>query len=543
MSRSSEAPQNSFSLRTGKDVAEFLSATWPALRYCLYRMPPAERYRTFTITKRSGGNRTIESPCLQIKLFQQALLHRLEEIYVPRVSVHGFTFGRSIVTNARRHVGCRWLLNIDLQEFFPSIHIGRIIGLFKAWPFNWENEAAVTLAQICTLNGRLPQGGPTSPILSNMICFKMDREILALAKTHRCTYTRYADDISISTPLPELSPAIATGNGGEIIVANELSSIITSARFQINAAKVRLQHRSHRMVVTGLKVNRFPNVRRQLISQIRAMLHAWKKFGVQAADTEFAAKYNRRSRSPFASAPAFRNVLLGKLLFLGQVRGFSDKRFTEFASQLYELDPTLLPKSPTYSVSQIARSATCVLTNDDESKTATGFFLTGVGLITCHHVAEWATRAFYPDSLAEWYPITVLESQPDADLAICKTDLPPRYELSPSFVDMRNGTGVFLHGFPQYNPGFAGQFQQGQINGRRQLFGHTRYIVSMRIVAGNSGGPLLNAFGNVVGVAVTGDVDQEKGYSPVDYGAIPIRYLNDFALLRPQKAKTETSGA
>ena len=504
-------------------------------------MPVAERYRTFTISKRGAGTRTIESPCLQIKLLQQALLHRLEEIYAPRVSVHAFTFGRSIVTNAKRHVGCRWLLNVDLQDFFSSIHIGRIIGLFKAWPFNCENEAGVTLAQICTFNGRLPQGGPTSPIISNMICFKMDREILALAKTHRCTYTRYADDITISTRLPELSPAIGTQNGGEIIVGNELGAIITSARFQINAAKLRLQHRSHRLVVTGLKVNRFPNVRRQLISQIRAMLHAWKKFGVQAADAEFAAKYNRRSRSPFAPAPAFRNVLLGKLLFLGQVRGFSDKRFTEFATQLYELDPTLLPKSPTYAVSQIARSAACVLTNDDESRTATGFFLSGVGLVTCHHVAEWATKAFYPDSLSDRYPITVLESKPDADLAICKTDLPARYELSPSFVDIRNGSGVFLHGFPQYNPGFTGQFQQGEVTGRRQLFGHTRYIVSMRIVAGNSGGPLLNAFGKVVGVAATGDVDQEKGYSPTDYGAIPIRYLNDFALLRPQKAESKTA--
>jgi S1-C subfamily serine protease len=293
------------------------------------------------------------------------------------------------------------------------------------------------------------------------------------------------------------------------------------------------------MVVTGLKVNRFPNVRRQLISQIRAMLHAWKKFGIQAADAEFAAKYNKRSRSPFAQAPAFRNVLLGKLLFLGQVRGFSDKRFTEFATQLYDLDPTLLPKSPTYAVSQLARAATCVLVNDDESKTATGFFLHGIGLITCHHVVEWVTQAFYPDALSGRYSVTLVESKPDADLAVCKTNLPARYELSPNFADLRNNAGVFLYGFPQYNPGFPGQFQQGQITGRRQMFGCTRYIVSMRIVAGNSGGPLLDAFGRVVGVAITGDVDQEKGYSPSDYGAIPIRYLNDFAVLRPVKDQPE----
>jgi S1-C subfamily serine protease len=223
---------------------------------------------------------------------------------------------------------------------------------------------------------------------------------------------------------------------------------------------------------------------------------------------------------------------LGKLLFLGQVRGFSDKRFSKFASQLYDLDPTLLPKSPTYAVSQIARSATCVLTDEDETNTGTGFFLEGVGLITCHHVAIWATRAFYPDSFTDSYKVTCIESKSDLDLAICQTDLPARYELKPNFAQLRDGTGVFLHGFPGYNPGFTGQFQQGQITGRRQLFGHTRYIVSMRIVGGNSGGPLLNAFGEVVGVAVTGDTRQSTGYDPRDYGAIPIGYLNTFAAMR-----------
>ena len=109
------------------------------------------------------------------------------------------------------------------------------------------------------------------------------------------------------------------------------------------------------------------------------------------------------------------------------------------------------------------------------------------------------------------------------------------------FPNLRNNTGVFLYGFPQYNPGFPGQFQQGQLTGRRQMFGCTRYIVSMRIVEGNSGGPLLNGFGKVVGVAITGDVDQTKGYSPADYGAIPIRYLRDFAVLRSSKEQTDTS--
>jgi V8-like Glu-specific endopeptidase len=127
--------------------------------------------------------------------------------------------------------------------------------------------------------------------------------------------------------------------------------------------------------------------------------------------------------------------------------------------------------------------------------------------------------------------VTCLESKEDVDLAICQTDLPPRYELKPNFSQLRDGTGVFMHGFPGYNPGFKGQFQHGQITGRRQIFGYSRYIVSMRIVGGNSGGPLLNAYGDVVGVAVTGDTRQDAGYDPRDWGAIPIGHLNSFAAM------------
>lgn len=360
-----------------------------------------------------------------------------------------------------------------------------------------------------------------------MICYKLDRELTQLCKENRCVYTRYADDITFSTRYVSLPVAVARPTEDGVIIGDSVTSIISSASFAINPNKVRLQSRSQRMVVTGLKVNRFPNVSRRLISQVRAMLHAWKKFGIKQAQLEFERKYNTKTRSPFSGVPAFRNVLLGRLLFIGQVRGFSDRTFAALAAELYERDPSLLPKAPSYAAKQKARGATCVLTNDDESKTGTGFFLARVGLVTCHHVAEWATKAFYPDALLEHHPVRMIHGKGASDLAICETPLRPRYELAPSYNDIPNDTGVFLHGFPQYNPGFLGQFQSGQINGRRNVFGYTRYLVSMRIVGGNSGGPLLNSKGEAIGVAVTGDVEQAAGYSPSDYGVIPIRFLTE----------------
>ena len=167
-----------------------------------------------------------------------------------------------------------------------------------------------------------------------------------------------------------------------------------------------------------------------------------------------------------------------------------------------------------------------MLTDDYEEETGTGFFLKGYGLVTCHHVSKFATRAFYPNGTI--HAVKFIESDPATDLAILKTDLMPRYELTPKFTDLPIHAGVFLYGFPNYNPGFEGLLQKGQIIGKRHTFGHGRLIISSRVVEGNSGGPLLDAYGNAVGVAVTGDSSQKTGYSPSDWAAVPIRYLNNF---------------
>jgi len=96
---------NFAALQTGRDVAAFLSVNWRALRHCLYRLPLSERYRLFEIPKRGGGSRVIYAPASSIKAMQLTLLCQIEQVYIPRAPVHAFTFERSIVTNARRHVG------------------------------------------------------------------------------------------------------------------------------------------------------------------------------------------------------------------------------------------------------------------------------------------------------------------------------------------------------------------------------------------------------------------------------------------------------
>lgn len=108
---------------------------------------------------------------------------------------------------------------------------------------------------------------------------------------------------------------------------------------------MRLQIRNQRQEVTGLTVNKYPNVKRQYVRQIRGMLHAWRKFGLQNAEDEYFSRYDKKYRGPYKERPSFKYIVKGKIEYLGMVRGTSDWIYLHFLKQLKELDPTLVTKS------------------------------------------------------------------------------------------------------------------------------------------------------------------------------------------------------
>lgn len=199
------------------------------------------------------------------------------------------------------------------------------------------------LAQICCFRDELPQGAPTSPIVSNMICARMDTQLQRLAKKHRCFYTRYADDITFSTTL-KVFPYTLGGNTstGKAEVGRKLLEIIDENGFCVNETKVRLQGKHGRQEVTGLTVNEKPNVPRTYVRQIRAMLYAWSEFGHDAAEEEFLNEYDEKYRGPYKETPSFGEVVRGKIEFLGMVRGKQDRIYCRFLSCLRELAPELV---------------------------------------------------------------------------------------------------------------------------------------------------------------------------------------------------------
>lgn len=271
-------------------------------------------------------------------------------MYQPKGPTHGYVKNKSIVTNAERHSRRRYVLNLDLQDFFPTITFKRVRGLFKAVPYSRNEEISTWLAHICCWHRTLPQGAPTSPVISNMICAAMDSQLRRLAVEKRCVYTRYADDITFSTSMRQFPSTLAriedTSGGRRLVIGEELAGLIKKNGFRINEKKSRLQTTNRRQEVTGLTVNRFPNVSRAFLNQLREMLFVWKKFGETAAAHTFETRWDGHSRSPVKKQPPdFRHVVKGKIEFVGMVRGKSDPTYIRLLGQLKELAPELVQSS------------------------------------------------------------------------------------------------------------------------------------------------------------------------------------------------------
>lgn len=329
LTRSPEEIENLFkTLNSFADIANILEVEPGYLNFVLFQIPLAERYTSFEIPKKRGGMRKICAPIAPIKIIQQKLKDILYIVYNPRCSAHAYIKNeedkepRNVVSNANFHSKKVWVFNIDLKDFFPSIHFGRVRGLFMNPPYDLPYKVANNLARICCYENGLPQGAPTSPIISNMICNKMDSQLRRVATGLRCHYTRYADDITFSTNQKSFPREIVdVGQDGSITVGKSVEYIIENNKFEINQKKVSLQHKTNRQLVTGLVVNRFPNVNRKYVRNIRTMLHRWEKSDYQTVQErylkDFAKKKHRYSDKPEAQ---FLDYLRGKIEYLGMVR-------------------------------------------------------------------------------------------------------------------------------------------------------------------------------------------------------------------------------
>ena len=316
------------------------------MKHLLYYCNPNHafhRYRQFKIRKKSGGFRQITAPRNRsFMMLLQSVNEMLKAMYTPSDYAMGFTENRSVVTNAAIHKGQNYVFNIDLKDFFPSVEQPRVWKRLQLAPFNFPAAIANVLAGVCSMreirkdaDGKdvfayvLPQGAPTSPIITNMICDTLDRRLAGLAKHYGLHYTRYADDITFS------SMHYVYAENGEF--RKELRRIINGQGFTVNEAKTRLQKRGSRQEVTGIIVSEKLNVTRKYVREIRSLLYIWEKYGYSTAVSRFLPKYKAEKGHVKKGNPDLTNVLDGKLMYLKMVKGDSDSVYVRLYNKFQEL--------------------------------------------------------------------------------------------------------------------------------------------------------------------------------------------------------------
>lgn len=259
-----------------EEVSRLFGIKLKMITYVLYKKGVENLYTSYNIPKKNGGTRVIYAPDSKLKKIQKKISEKLHEIHINYMShmnhetikstiSHGFEKNKGIITNAYRHKNKRYLLNVDISDFFSSFNFGRVQGYFyKSQEFGFSKEVSTIIAQLVCHNGKLPQGAPTSPIISNLIFNIVDQRILALAKKYKLYYTRYADDMSFSTNNKAFKKEY-------IRFIQELRELLERSGFMINQNKTRLVYYSSRQEVTGLTVNNKINASRSFINITRAM--------------------------------------------------------------------------------------------------------------------------------------------------------------------------------------------------------------------------------------------------------------------------------
>jgi len=393
-----------------------------------------KRYAEFKIKKKSGAERCIHAPVKGLKSLQKTLSFVLQCVYEPHNAAMGFVRDRSIVDNAKLHVGSKYVYNIDLKDFFPSVDQARVWKCFQLKPFNlnkassvepqymkWEDfkkehlktdepvtflkgkgrmftntpygtlyvannfdkekdkyillgssslktkagkslegtlwlvnkipdtsrlDIANIIASLCctemeverkTETGEwekvkrnvLPQGAPTSPVITNIVCQRLDYLLSGVAKRFGLKYSRYADDITFSSMHNVYQPQ------SEFL--KELHRIIAEQNFHIKESKTRLQKDGYRKEVTGLLVNEKANVQQRYIKQLRMWLYYWERYGYERASGFFLQQYIADKGHVKNGKPDMANVISGKLDYLKMVKGADNELYQKLKTRFEKL--------------------------------------------------------------------------------------------------------------------------------------------------------------------------------------------------------------
>lgn len=304
-------------IRDAKELATLLEIDVATLRFLVYdrKVSKTSHYVRFGMPKKTGGVRTISAPMEKLKAAQHLVLEKVLRPLEPGMhqAAHGFRTAHSIVTNAKPHVGKKVVVNVDLQDFFPTVTVYRVRGLFHA--MGYSLPVATLLALLCTepdvveveLDGtryfvqrgdrRLPQGAPTSPAITNLLCQRLDRRAQGCAAKLGFHYTRYADDLTFS------GDDEASGEVSRLLWS--LDRITREEGFVLHPDKTRVMRKGRRQEVTGVVVNERMGVERKQLRKFAATLFQIEKDGPAGKRWNGAVGTAENSDTLFASLHGF----------------------------------------------------------------------------------------------------------------------------------------------------------------------------------------------------------------------------------------------
>lgn len=470
--------------------------------YYVLKTPYSEMYSCFYIKKRNGKKRLIEAP-IDDKLIhlQKRIKIWLETTYSKYLSKHSFGYvsDKSILDNAREHFvtgSKKYIIKIDLKDFFNTITYGRVCQLIQKG-LHKSPESSKAIARIVTKDRHLPQGACTSPILSNMICKKMDRQLAYYVSKNKGIYSRYADDIFLSFESKE--DAIKLLNIGafpKIELCSELDSIIETNGFIINKTKTKFLTPNKCQNICGIVINDKINVRRSVFDDIRIKLHK-----LECGDTSIN-----------------KSELIGKISFARFVRNVNDEKTNRYCKRLNCLIEPPFPDADFRLNLKAAFDKYIVrienYDNDGESNDyGSGFFSKGF-LITSKHVVEMkktddfdGPRGYFKRLIISYFDdnhrlkeeiINIVDAFYFGEIAFLKIDkidcfknkflkISPLLENEPANayccgcqINDRSGLGI--------------QFEKRQIIGSNNYHSSKGYTLQRgSILKGMSGAPLIDA--------------------------------------------------
>lgn len=487
-------------------------------------------YHHFEISKRAGKSRLINAPDSRLKMLQGKLAPLLDQLYRVRTPVHGFVPGRSVKSNAEAHGRRKFVINLDLQDFFPTITENRVSGMLRS--LGVDRRVAEIASRLCCLDNHLPQGAPTSPVISNMICFRLDTELLRIAKDARAIYTRYADDITFSSyqpPAPLFESALpSVGRFSPDLLSSRLRDAFSSNGFIVHPEKAHYADRHSRRIVTGVKINDGLNVDRRYVRRIRAILHSIEKTGLSDAQD----KYTKTGGKGLIAAH-----LRGKIAYMAFLKGATDPVVRGLAlrhNKVFAGHPIKLDDTPE---ERLDRSIWVV---EHPKRQGTAFFLEGVGLVTAAHCVKSrkTVDVFHPSKHTKIYKATVRDRDEHRDLAILDHPIPAAdyFELAGSTRAVKKRDRVVAHGYPKWGP-------VDQLNDRPGVVtlvttkSAVRLIeVDQMLTQGMSGGPVLDVDGKVIGIIHKGGPREGRDF------AVHIQALHEWVKQLATAASAGDSG-